>query len=69
MIEINCVTLVKEEPLEVVPHLWETPMLAKNIGWAEDAIKMIHCDELGGNCFMNAVKRERVVPFVELGMQ
>jgi hypothetical protein len=62
--------LVNEEQLEVVPHLWvRTPMLAKNIGWVEDAIKMIHCDELGGNCFMNAVKRERIVPFVELSMR
>jgi hypothetical protein len=48
--------LEEKKMLEVMPDLWITPVLAKNIGWVEDAIKVIHGDELGSHGFMNTME-------------
>ena len=56
IIELCHVALKEEKWLEVVPNLWIRPMLAEDVSRVEDTIEMMHCNELGGNSFLDMMQ-------------
>jgi hypothetical protein len=51
-----CVTLPKEQCLELVPHLRVSPVLGKNISWIIRSGNVIKAQHLGSNGLANPVK-------------
>jgi hypothetical protein len=69
IIELGRVALKEEKWLEVVPDLRVCPMFAEDIGRVENAFKVMHLDELGGNGLTNTMKRQCIMALVQLCMR
>ena len=66
--QFPCISLPKQERLELLPDLPVSPMLTKNVNWVNLTRDMKELDHSTCDGFTNAMVREHCMPLVRLRM-